>query len=53
MPEFVQDIQRVFENARLYNQPDTIYFKYANQLESISKGLLNRLQKLDEYRKPK
>lgn len=28
--EFSQDIMRVFENARLYNQPDTIYYKYAN-----------------------
>lgn len=50
--EFSQDIIRVFENARQYNKPDTIYFKYANQLEQISKGLLNRLQKVEQYRNP-
>lgn len=27
--EFKHDLKLIFENARIYNQPDTIYFKYS------------------------
>ncbi len=28
--EFKRDVNKIFENARLYNQEETIYYKYAN-----------------------
>ncbi len=30
---FIKDIKRIFSNARVYNQADTIYYKCANELE--------------------
>ncbi|CAO2818843.1 unnamed protein product [Amaranthus hypochondriacus] len=37
---FVADVRRMFENARTYNSPETIYYKCATRLEShfISKA---------------
>ena len=29
MEEFKADIKQIFDNARLYNQKETIYYKYA------------------------
>jgi len=34
----------MFDNARTYNQQETIYYKYANQLELLIKPMLNRLR---------
>lgn len=31
---FTADLRRVFDNCRLYNAPDTIYYKLANKLEA-------------------
>ena len=30
--DFKKDIVKIFDNARVYNQEETIYYKYANQL---------------------
>ncbi len=30
--DFKADITKIFDNARVYNQEETIYYKYANQL---------------------
>ena len=30
--QFKYDIAKIFDNARIYNQEETIYYKYANQL---------------------
>jgi hypothetical protein len=35
MEDFKGDLRLMFENARIYNSADTIYFKYAQQLEAI------------------
>jgi histone acetyltransferase len=35
MDEFKADLKLMFENARIYNQAETIYYKYAWQLESL------------------
>ena len=42
--EFKQDLKLIFENARIYNQPDTIYFKYSQQLEALIQPMLKRLR---------
>ncbi|GLU03598.1 hypothetical protein SLE2022_207880 [Rubroshorea leprosula] len=31
---FIADVKRMFANARIYNSPDTIYYKCATRLES-------------------
>ena len=35
MDGFQKDLKLMFENARIYNNPDTIYYKYAHQLEAL------------------
>lgn len=50
MDEFKADIKLMFENARIYNQAETIYYKYAWQLESLVQHLLKRLR--DEAQMP-
>jgi histone acetyltransferase len=32
---FAADLRRMFENCRIYNAPDTIYFKCATKLEQF------------------
>jgi len=49
--DFNSDVKLIFQNARIYNQQDTIYYKYANQLEQLVKPMLNRLLKLQQYRR--
>lgn len=46
--EFKSDIQLIFSNAKLYNSKDTIYYKYAEQLEREILPSLNRLKAIDE-----
>jgi histone acetyltransferase len=36
-------VQRIFINCRTYNQPETIYFKCANDLEDHINPYLNSL----------
>jgi histone acetyltransferase len=40
---FVEDILKVCRNSRLYNQPETVYFKCANELEDYAKPHIDAL----------
>jgi len=31
--KFVADLRKIFNNAKLYNKPNTIYHKYAKDIE--------------------
>jgi hypothetical protein len=42
--EFRGDIFKIFDNARIYNQEETIYYKCANHLQSFVKPMLERLK---------
>nr|4QNS_A Chain A, Histone acetyltransferase GCN5, putative [Plasmodium falciparum 3D7]4QNS_B Chain B, Histone acetyltransferase GCN5, putative [Plasmodium falciparum 3D7]4QNS_C Chain C, Histone acetyltransferase GCN5, putative [Plasmodium falciparum 3D7]4QNS_D Chain D, Histone acetyltransferase GCN5, putative [Plasmodium falciparum 3D7] len=33
--DFGIELKRMFDNCRLYNAPTTIYFKYANELQTL------------------
>ena len=44
MDGFQKDLKLMFENARIYNNPDTIYYKYAHQLEALIQPMLKRLR---------
>lgn len=42
--QFRGDVVKIFDNARTYNQEDTIYYKYANQLQAHVRHMLDRLK---------
>ena len=42
--EFKEDILLIFSNSKLYNAKETIYYKYAEQLEREVTPSLNRLK---------
>ncbi len=42
--EFKSDIAKIFDNARIYNQEDTIYYKNANLLQNFVRPILERLK---------
>ena len=42
--EFKLDIGQMFVNAKTYNTNETIYYKYACQLEALIKPMANRLR---------
>lgn len=42
--KFINDVKRIFNNARFYNQPETIYYKCANELENFILPYLNSLK---------
>ncbi len=42
--QFIKDIQRLFNNCRTYNQPDTLYYKCACNLEEFVRPLLQGLR---------
>ena len=44
MDDFRADIKKIFDNARIYNTKETIFYKYAQQLEALIKPMLNRLR---------
>ena len=44
MDDFRGDIKQIFDNARTYNSKETIFYKYAQQLEALVKPMLNRLR---------
>jgi len=44
MDDFRADIKQIFDNARAYNSKETIFYKYAQQLEALIKPMLNRLR---------
>lgn len=35
---------KIFDNARIYNQEETIYYKYANQLQNHVRPMMDRLK---------
>ncbi len=41
---FCEDVKRIFENCRLYNQPETVYYKCAGELEEYIKPHLESLK---------
>ncbi|CAD8161559.1 unnamed protein product [Paramecium pentaurelia] len=47
---FIKDVKRIFTNCRNYNQPDTIYYKCANELERSIDDYLKKLK--DEQQIP-
>ena len=51
---FKKDILQIFENARIYNAKDSIFYKFADILQTFTQPLLDKLKetKLDiEIRK--
>jgi histone acetyltransferase len=42
--EFEADVKLIFTNAKTYNQPNTVYYKYADEVESAATKLLANLQ---------
>jgi hypothetical protein len=38
---FAEDIRRIFENAKIYNQKETIYYKSAVELLKIINPILS------------
>lgn len=48
---FCDDIARIFKNCRIYNQPETSYFKCSNELEEYIKPHITALKegKGDSY----
>lgn len=53
MEEFIQDLKLMFENARIYNSSETIYYKYAHQLETLISPMLKRLRDVPLIKRPK
>lgn len=41
---FVNDVNLIFKNAKVYNQPHTIFYKYAAELELFAKDHLENLK---------
>lgn len=41
---FAKDVLRMFSNAKIYNLPETIYVKAANELEEFITPYLNSLK---------
>lgn len=41
---FVDDVKLIFSNTRRYNQPETVYYKAADELESFINPYLNSLR---------
>ena len=47
--KFVQEVKLVFKNAKKYNQPQTIYYKCAQDLENYSNNILINLKEEGEF----
>jgi histone acetyltransferase len=41
---FVSDLKKIFTNAKVYNKPNTIYHKYARDLENSIEDDIKRLK---------
>ena len=41
---FCEDIMKIFRNCKIYNQPETVYFKCASELEDYITPHLNNLK---------
>jgi len=42
--QFKQDVILIFENARVYNSKDTIFFKFADILQAYAEPYLEKLK---------
>lgn len=42
--DFEADVKLIFENAKSYNHPSTIYYKYAEEVEQAALKLLANLK---------
>jgi len=42
--KFVGDVERIFNNCRIYNKKDTVYYKMADKLEETIKPFLDQLR---------
>lgn len=47
--KFVHEVKLVFKNAKKYNQPQTIYYKCAEELENYSNKILDNLKEEGEF----
>ena len=45
---FIKDVQLIFENAKTYNKPNTIYYRYALNLEEYIKPHLEHMTEPSE-----
>jgi histone acetyltransferase len=43
LEKFVDDVRRIFKNARTYNKEDTVYYKMADKLEEYIRPFLEQL----------
>jgi len=41
---FKKDVLKIFDNARVYNAKDTIFYKFADILQAYSQPLLDKLK---------
>lgn len=41
---FKKDIKVIFDNARVYNAKDTIFYKFADILQAFAQPLLDKLK---------
>ena len=41
---FKSDVLKIFENARVYNAKETIFYKFADILQAFSQPLLDKLK---------
>lgn len=49
---FVADVKKIFVNARTYNVKNTIYYKYANELEKFADEVFINLKEENNFEKP-
>ena len=42
--QFKKDVILIFDNARVYNAKDTIFYKFADILQTFSQPLLDKLK---------
>lgn len=42
--QFKRDVILIFDNARVYNAKDTIFYKFADILQTFSQPLLDKLK---------
>ena len=40
--KFVEDVERIFRNCKIYNKRDTVYYKMAEKLEAVIKPFLDQ-----------
>ena len=46
--KFVEDIEKMFSNCRIYNKKDTVYYKMADKLEEAIKPFIEQLKEFTQ-----